>query len=251
MIDLNSDLGESFGVYRLGEDEEILRLVSSANIACGFHAGDPQVMARTVRAAVELGVAIGAHPSYPDRVGFGRRHMDISPDDLTWDLVYQIAALDGMAKAAGGRVSYVKPHGALYNRIAVDETQAAAVVKAIAAYNSELILLTLPDSAAMAAATANGLSTVSECFADRAYTADGRLVPRGQAGAVIDDEAAVVSRAVELATKGTITSIDGTIVTVRAQSICLHGDTPGAARLARAIRDGLEAADVAVTSFSG
>jgi UPF0271 protein len=251
MIDLNSDLGESFGVYRLGEDEEILRLVSSANIACGFHAGDPQVMARTVRAAVELGVAIGAHPSYPDRVGFGRRHMDISPDDLTWDLVYQIAALDGMAKAAGGRVSYVKPHGALYNRIAVDETQAAAVVKAIAAYNSELILLTLPGSAAMAAAKANGLSTVSECFADRAYTADGRLVPRGQAGAVIDDEAAVVSRAVELATKGTITSIDGTIVTVRAQSICLHGDTPGAARLARAIRSGLEAADVAVTSFSG
>jgi UPF0271 protein len=251
MIDLNSDLGESFGVYRLGEDEEILRLVSSANIACGFHAGDPQVMARTVRAAVELGVAIGAHPSYPDRVGFGRRHMDISPDDLTWDLVYQIAALDGMAKAAGGRVSYVKPHGALYNRIAVDETQAAAVVKAIAAYNSELILLTLPGSAAMAAAKANGLGTVSECFADRAYTADGRLVPRGQAGAVIDDEAAVVSRTVELATKGTITSIDGTIVTVRAQSICLHGDTPGAARLARAIRGGLEAADVAVTSFSG
>jgi UPF0271 protein len=251
MIDLNSDLGEGFGVYRLGEDEEILRLVSSANIACGFHAADPQVMARTVRAAVELGVAIGAHPSYPDRVGFGRRHMDVSPDDLTWDVVYQIAALDGMAKVAGGRVSYVKPHGALYNRIAVDEAQAAAVVKAIAAYNSELILLTLPGSAAMAAAKANGLSTVSECFADRAYTADGRLVPRGQAGAVIDDEATVVSRAVEFATKGTITSRDGTLVTVRAQSICLHGDTPGAARLARAIRAGLEGAGVAITSFSG
>lgn len=251
MIDLNSDLGEGFGVYRLGEDEEILRLVSSANIACGFHAADPQVMARTVRAAVEFGVAIGAHPSYPDRVGFGRRHMDVSPDDLIWDVIYQIAALDGMAKAAGGRVSYVKPHGALYNRIAVDEAQAAAVVKAIAAYNSELILLTLPGSAAMAAAKANGLSTVSECFADRAYTADGRLVPRGQTGAVIDDEATVVSRAVEFATKGTITSLDGTIITVKAQSICVHGDTPGAARLARAIRAGLEGAGVAITSFSG
>jgi UPF0271 protein len=251
MIDLNSDLGEGFGVYRLGEDEEILRVVSSANIACGFHAADPQVMARTVRAAVEFGVAIGAHPSYPDRAGFGRRHMDVSPDDLISDVIYQIAALDGMAKASGGRVSYVKPHGALYNRIAVDEAQAAAVVEAIAAYNSELILLTLPGSVAMAVANANGLSTVSECFADRAYTADGRLVPRGQAGAVIDDEATVVSRAVEFATKGTITSLNGVTLTVRAQSICLHGDTQGAAGLARAIRAGLEKAGVAITSFSG
>lgn len=251
MIDLNSDLGEAFSVYRLGDDEEILRVVSSANIACGLHAGDPQVMARTVRIAIDQGVAIGAHPSYPDRMGFGRRHMDISPDDLTWDIVYQIGALDGMAKAAGARVRYVKPHGALYNRIVVDEGQATAVVKAIAAYDRELILVTLPDSAAMAIAEANGLRTVSECFADRAYTADGHLVPRTQPGAVIHDKAAVVARAVELATNGTVTSIDGVSVAVRAQSMCLHGDTPGAARLAHAIRAGLEEAGVAIGPFSG
>jgi UPF0271 protein len=250
MIDLNSDLGEGFGVYRLGEDEEILQVVSSANIACGFHAGDPRVMAHTVRAAVDKGVAIGAHPSYPDRVGFGRRHMDVSPDELTWDVVYQIGALDGIARAAGGRVSYVKPHGALYNRIVIDEAQATAVVRAIAAYDSDLILLTLPGSVAMQVAEANGLRTVSECFADRAYTADGRLVPRGQPGAVIHDEATVVARAVHLATKGTITSTDGATVTVAAQSICLHGDTPGAAQLARGIRAGLEQAGVAIGPFS-
>lgn len=250
MIDLNSDLGEGFGAYTLGNDEEILRAVSSANVACGFHAGDPQVMARTVRAAVERGVAIGAHVSYPDRVGFGRRHIDVSPEELTWDVMYQIGALDGMARAAGGRVSYVKPHGALYNRIVVDENQAAAIVKAIAAYDSGLVLLTLPGSAAMAVAQANGLGIVSESFADRAYTVDGRLVPRTQPGAVIHDEATVVARAVELATKGTVASVDGVTVTVAARSICLHGDTPGATRLAHSIRAGLEDAGVEIVSFS-
>ncbi|MGH9106747.1 MAG: LamB/YcsF family protein [Acidimicrobiales bacterium] len=250
MIDLNSDLGEAFGVYRLGDDDEILAVVSSANIACGFHGGDPQVMARTVRSAVERGVAIGAHVSYPDLVGFGRRDMDVAPEELTWDVVYQIGALDGVARAIGARVRYVKPHGALYNRIAVDESQAAAVVGAIAAYDRGLPLLTLPGSAAVAAAEVAGVATVAECFADRAYTAEGRLVPRGEPGAVVHDEGAVVARAVEMATHGTVKSAEGPAVRVEARSICLHGDTPGAASLAAKIRAGLEAAGVTVRAFT-
>ncbi|MGH9067513.1 MAG: LamB/YcsF family protein [Acidimicrobiales bacterium] len=249
MIDLNSDLGEGFGVYRLGDDEEILSVVSSANVACGFHGGDPRVMARTVRTAVDRGVVLGAHVSYPDRVGFGRRYIDAEPEDLMWDVVYQIGALDGIARTAGSRVRYVKPHGALYNRIAKDEVQARAVVEGVAAYDKALVLMTLPGSAVLAAAHAVGLPTVTECFADRAYTPDGRLVPRGQPGAVIDDEATVVARATQMATDGTVTSIDGATVDVSARSICLHSDTPDAGVLAKGIRAGIEAAGVQIAPF--
>lgn len=250
MIDLNSDLGEAFGIYRLGDDEQILTAVSSANVACGFHGGDPQVMARTVRAAAERNVVIGAHVSYPDRVGFGRRNMELTRDELIWDVVYQIGALDGVARTAGTRVRYVKPHGALYNRIAVDEKQAKAVVEGIAAYDPTLTLLTLPHSAAMEAAATAGLPSVSECFADRAYTAAGQLVSRNQAGAVIADEAAVVSRAVQFATDGTVISIDGVTVATGARSMCLHSDTPGAGNLAAKIRAALKASGVEIAAFA-
>ncbi|MGH9062763.1 MAG: LamB/YcsF family protein [Acidimicrobiales bacterium] len=249
MIDLNSDLGEGSGAYRLGDDEQILGVVSSANVACGFHGGDPQVMARTVRTAAGRGVVLGAHVSYPDRAGFGRRDLDVAPDDLVADVVYQIGALAGIARIAGSRVRYVKPHGALYNRIAVDEVQARAVVEGIAAYDRSLALLTLPGSVAMRLADAAGVPTVAECFADRAYTSDGRLVPRREPGAVIDDEAAVVARAIQMATDGTVRSVDGRTVRVGARSICLHSDTPGAGRLAGRIRAGLEGAGVVVAPF--
>ncbi|MGH9054459.1 MAG: LamB/YcsF family protein [Acidimicrobiales bacterium] len=249
MIDLNSDLGEGYGVYRMGDDEAILDVVSSANVACGFHAGDPRLMAATVRAAVERGVVIGAHVSYPDRAGFGRRYMDLGSEELKWDVVYQIGALDGVARAAGARVRYVKPHGALYNRIVDDERQARALIDAVAACDQDLAVLILPGSAAALVAGAAGVATVTECFADRAYTPEGRLVARGQPGAVIGEEASVVARAVQMATRGTVTAIDGSDVAVDARSICLHGDTPGAGSLARSIRDGLEHAGVAVVPF--
>lgn len=249
MIDLNSDLGEGFGVYRLGDDEAILRVVSSANVACGFHAGDPQIMAATVRAAARRGVAVGAHVSYPDRAGFGRRYLDVAPEDLVSDIVYQVGALDGIARAAGTRVRYVKPHGALYNRIVDDEVQARAVVEAVGTCGGGLALLTLPASAAMAAAEAAGVPAVAECYADRAYTDEGRLVPRSEAGAVIADEAAVVARALRLAREGAVTSAGGADVYVAARSICVHGDTPGAAALAAHVRAALEAAGVGVAPF--
>jgi UPF0271 protein len=249
-IDLNSDVGEGFGVYRLGDDALILEVVTSANIACGFHAGDPRVMARTVELAARRGVAIGAHVAYPDLVGFGRRRMDIEPDQLSWTVSYQLGALEAICRRAGARLSYVKPHGALYNRIAVDAGQAAAVVEAIAAHGGGLTLLTLPESVAMQTARAAGLPVLPEGYADRAYTAQGGLVSRAQPGAVIDDAAVVVQRAVALATTGEVRAIDGTTVRIRPRSICIHGDTPGAARLATEIRAGLERAGVRLAAFA-
>jgi UPF0271 protein len=251
VIDLNSDLGEGFAVYELGDDDAILNVVTSANIACGFHGGDPRVMARTTARAAERGVVIGAHVSYPDRAGFGRRYMDIAPEELKWDVVYQMGALVGTARTADARVRYVKPHGALYNRIAVDEAQARAVVDAIVAYDRSLALLTLPGSVIQAVAEDAGLTAVTECFADRAYTSDGHLVSRSQPGAVLHDEREVVARAVEMATTGSVTSIDGEKVNVGARSICLHGDTPGAGLLAKKIRAGLEEVGVSVEPFAG
>lgn len=248
-IDLNSDLGEGFGEYQFGNDEDLLEVVSSANIACGFHGGDPTVMAHTVGVAASRGVAIGSHVSYPDKVGFGRRFIDISSEDLTWDVVYQIGALDAMAKVAGTKVRYVKPHGALYNRIAVDEVQARAVVDAIASYDSSLVLLTLPDSVILPIAKARGVTTVTECFADRAYTNDARLVPRSHPKAVIHDEDAVVSRALRMAIDGTVESLDGAAVKIEASSICLHSDTPNAGQLARKIRSALELAGIEIAPF--
>lgn len=249
-VDLNSDLGESYGAWTLGDDEAMLDLVTSANIACGFHAGDPLTLLRTVRAAVERGVVIGAQVGYHDLVGFGRRFVDVEPEALRADVLYQIGALDGLARSVGGRVAYVKPHGALYNAIVHHEQQAAAVVSAVAAWPGGLPVLGLPGSRFLALAKAAGLPTVPEAFADRAYAADGTLVPRNRPGAVLHGAAEVVERVRRLVLDGTVDDIDGHPVPVVAQSVCVHGDTPGAVALARAVRRALEDAKVGIAPFT-
>ncbi|GAA2305587.1 5-oxoprolinase subunit PxpA [Nonomuraea roseoviolacea subsp. roseoviolacea] len=250
VIDLNADLGEGFGIWTLGDDLALLDVVTSANVACGFHAGDPVTIRRTCAAAVDRGVSIGAQVSYRDLAHFGRREMDVEPEELCAEVLYQLAAVDGVARAMGGRVSYVKPHGALYNRICRDAEQAAAVVDAVADYDPSLPILTLPGSAVHAAAAAEGISTVTEAFADRAYTPAGALVPRREPGAVLHDVEAVSARAVRMAVDGAVTAVDGGTVEVRARSICVHGDTPDAVRLARAVRDGLLEAGVVLQAFA-
>ena len=249
-MDLNSDLGEGYGHWALGDDAALLEVVTSANVACGFHAGDPATIDRTVRTAVERGVAIGAQVSYPDLVGFGRREIDVPADDLTADVLYQLGALEAFARAAGSRVRYVKPHGALYNRIARDPVQAAAVVEAIRRYDPGLPLLTLPGSAAMEAAAEAGIEAVGEGFADRAYTGEGRLVSRREPGAVLHDAEQVATRAVVMATEGRVETVDGGEVEVKVRSLCVHGDTPGAVDLARAVRAALTGAGVALEAFA-
>jgi UPF0271 protein len=250
VIDLNSDLGEGFGAWRLGDDDALLDVVTSANVACGFHAGDPQILRRVTVTAVERGVAIGAQVSYADLRGFGRRVVPVTPDELYADVVYQIGALDGLARAAGGRVSYVKPHGALYNRIADDAEQAAVVAAAVRDYDRTLPLLTLPGSAAARAAADAGLTVVAEAFADRGYTPGGRLVPRTEPGALVTSADEVAARVVRLATEGVIRALDGTDVAVDARSVCVHGDTPGAVAIAVAVRDALRAAGVEIRRFA-
>jgi UPF0271 protein len=249
-LDLNSDLGEGYGHWALGDDAALLEVVTSANVACGFHAGDPATIDRTVRTATEHGVAIGAQVSYPDLVGFGRREIDVAPDDLTADVLYQIGALEAFARAAASRVRYVKPHGALYNRIARDPVQAAAVVDAIRRYDPALPLLTLSGSAAMRAAEEAGIPAVAEGFADRAYTAEGRLVSRREPGAVLHDPGQVATRAVVMATEGRVETVDGGQVTVEVRSLCVHGDTPGAVELAKAVRAALDEAGVTLEAFA-
>jgi 5-oxoprolinase (ATP-hydrolysing) subunit A len=249
MIDLNSDLGEGYGAWTMGDDEALLGIVSSANVACGFHAGDPQVMRRTVATAARSGVTVGAHVSFPDRRGFGRYDLKLPPSEVTDDVLYQIGALDAFARAAGIRVSYVKPHGALYNRIAIDTDLARAVVAAVGEYDPGPALLTLPGSAAAAAAEAAGIPVVAEGFADRAYTPDGRLVPRRESGAVLTDPDLVAARAVRMATEHTVTAIDGTDIPMPVASLCVHGDSPGAVRLAQAVRSGLTTAGVTIAAF--
>ncbi|MEV0349163.1 5-oxoprolinase subunit PxpA [Nonomuraea sp. NPDC050680] len=250
VIDLNADLGEGFGVWRLGDDLALLDIVTSANVACGFHAGDPVTIRRTCAAAVDRGVAIGAQVSYRDLAHFGRREMDVEPEELCAEVLYQLAAVDGIARAMGGRVSYVKPHGALYNRICRDEEQAAAVIEAVADYDTSLPVLTLPGSVVHGVAAAEGVPTIIEAFADRAYTAAGTLVSRREPEAVIHDVAAVSARAVRMAVEGRVTAVDGSPVAVSARSICVHGDTPDAVRLAQAVRDGLLEAGVVLQAFA-
>lgn len=250
-IDLNSDMGESFGRWKLGDDEALLTVVSSANIACGFHAGGPSVMRRTLANAAANDVAVGAHVAYRDLAGFGRRYVDVAPAELTADVMYQLAALEGMAKAAGTRVHYVKPHGALYNRIVADETQAKAVVEAMRAIDPALALLTLPGSAVGRVAEAAGLRVFREAFADRAYTPDGTLVSRRLPGAVIADPDAVAARVSRMVTDGTVEAIDGTscrsaptrcACTVtrrppsRSRRRCARGSPPTASRSVRSQR---------------
>jgi UPF0271 protein len=249
-IDLNSDVGESFGNWKMGDDAAIFRSVSSANVACGFHAGDPSTIAQTCRDAISAGVTIGAHVGYRDLAGFGRRYIDYAPQELADDLLYQIGALQALANAAGGEIRYVKPHGALYNTIVHHEAQAQAVVDAIRAFSTELPLLLLPGSVALAKAKAAGLHCVAEAFADRSYNPDGTLVSRREAGAVIHDPDVVVANMVRLAETGKITAVDGSTITVEVESICVHGDTPGAVAMASAVRAGLETAGVVVRSFA-
>ncbi len=249
-IDLNSDVGESFGRWTLGDDAALTPLVTSVNVACGFHAGDPSTLRRTCAAAAEHGVAVGAQVGYRDLAGFGRRFIDMEPEELTDEVIYQIGALQALATAAGTTVRYVKPHGALYNAIVHHEEQAAAVVEAVRAVDPGLPLLGLPGSVVLELATAAGLRTVREAFADRAYTAAGTLVSRREPGAVLHDPQQVAARMVRLVTEGVITAVDGNEVTVAAESICVHGDSPGAVDMARQVRLALEAAGVRIGSFT-
>jgi 5-oxoprolinase (ATP-hydrolysing) subunit A len=250
-IDLNSDLGEGFGHWRLGDDNALLEIVTSANVACGYHASDASIMRRVCASAVERGVAIGAQVGYRDLPGFGRRFIDIEPQALTDDVIYQVAALDGFARVAGGRVRYVKPHGALYNAIVHHEEQAAAVVAALVAYDPGLPVLGLPGSAWLRLAEEAGLTVVQEAFADRAYTPQATLVSRREAGAVLEDPGLIARRCVAIATGQPITDVAGGDLHVRAESICVHGDTAGAVEIARDVRAALADAGVDLAAFAG
>ncbi|MCW2899539.1 MAG: hypothetical protein JWO67_1804 [Streptosporangiaceae bacterium] len=250
VIDLNADLGEGFGRWTLTDDDALLDVVTSANVACGFHAGDPSIMRRVCEGAAERGVRIGAQVSYRDLAGFGRRAIDVPPEELADEVTYQIGALEVFARAAGSRVAYVKPHGALYNRVVADEEQAAAVVAGIRRSDPALPVLGLPGSALHRAAEAAGIPIVTEAFADRSYTAAGTLVSRREPGAVLHDEEEIVARSVRMACEGTVVAITGQPVPVDARSLCVHGDTPSAPRLARLIREALADAGAAVRPFA-
>jgi UPF0271 protein len=250
-IDLNSDLGESFGAWSMGDDAAMLDIVTSANVACGFHAGDPAGILRTVKGAAAKNVTIGAHVSYPDKVGFGRRNMDVTSEELTADVIYQIGSLQGLAKAAGTSVRYVKPHGALYNTIAHDRRQAMAVIEAIRSIDPTLVLVALAGSPLIELARSEGLQCVAEAFADRAYTPQGTLVSRREPGAVLHDPQLVAQRMLSLVRNGTLEAIDGSLVKIEAGSICVHGDSPSAVEMARELRRVLEEADVPLQPFTG
>ncbi len=249
-MDLNSDLGESYGRWTLGDDDAVLELVTSANVACGFHAGDPTVLRRTCDRAAERGVVVGAQVGYHDLAGFGRRFVDVAPDELTNDVLYQVGALEAFARVAGTRVAYVKPHGALYNTIVHHEAQAAAVVEAVRRYDPSLPVLGLPGSQWLRLAGEAGLRTVAEAFADRAYTPEGTLVSRREPGAVLHDTDEIARRCVRMAVDREVEAVDGSVVPVDAASICVHGDTPGAVAIARAVKHALSAADVTIEPFA-
>src|SRR5215218_9413679 len=245
-IDLNSDLGESFGAYRIGYDDQLFPMLSSANVACGFHGGDPRTLERTVAACKAHGIAVGAHPGFPDLVGFGRRPIQSSPDEVRTDTLYQLGALDAFCRAAGVRMQHVKPHGALSNATMKDEALAGAIAAAIASYDPTLLLFAMPGSALLAAGEVAGLRIAREAFADRAYNADGSLVNRRLPGAMITDPEEAARRMVRLVTEGVLTTIDGQDLALRADTICTHSDTPGAVEIVQAVRRGLEVAGIAV-----
>jgi UPF0271 protein len=248
-IDLNADLGEGFGVWRLGDDDTMLQIVTSANVACGFHAGDPAGLLRVCRTAAERGVRIGAQVSYRDLAGFGRRFIDVAADDLVADIVYQIGALRGIAAAAGSTVSYVKPHGALYNTVVTNREQAAAVARAVHLVDATLPVLGMAGSAFFDEAARLGLRTVAEAFADRAYRLDGQLVSRREPGAVLEDPVEIAQRVLTMVASGRVTAIDGTQIAVSAESVCVHGDSPGAVQIATAVLDQLRAAGTDIRAF--
>jgi UPF0271 protein len=247
-IDINSDLGESFGAYTIGHDEGLMRSITSANVACGFHAGDPSVMRRTLRLARESGVAVGAHPGFPDLVGFGRRDLHVTPAEAEDFILYQIGAIAGMAAAEGLRLQHVKPHGALFNMAVRDAALAGAIARAVAAFDRSLILFGSPGSEILAAGRQAGLGIACEVFADRAYEPDGSLASRRKPGSVIHDPDVVIARAVRLVTEGTVVAVDGSTLRLEADTICVHGDTPGSDALAARLRQGLEAAGVRVAA---
>ena len=247
-VDLNCDLGEGFGQWTLADDEALLDVVTSANVACGFHAGDPMIIRKACERAAERGVAIGAHVGFRDLAGFGRRELGVAPADLRDETLYQIGALAGFARAAGSSVSYVKPHGALYNSAALDFERADAVASAIDEFAEPLTLMGPPGSQLQRAAEAHGIEFVAEGFADRRYTAAGTLTPRSVPGAVIDDPDVAAAQAVRMVSTGTVESIDGDDVAVAVRSICVHGDTPGSVHTARRVRHALESADVTLGS---
>lgn len=249
-IDLNADLGESFGPWPMGDDAAMLGVVTSANIACGFHAGDPAGILRTLREAAARGVSVGAHIGYRDLAGFGRRNLQMGHADLMAETIYQIGALQALARAAGTRVSYVKPHGALYNTIAHDKAQAAAVIEGILAVDPHLPLMALAGAPVVGQARAAGLGVIAEGFADRGYLPDGRLVPRGTPGATIHDPDEITARILRLVQTGHITALDGTDIPLSVQSICVHGDNPEAVTIARALRAGLEAGGVTLRAVT-
>ncbi|MCK4402288.1 MAG: LamB/YcsF family protein [Dehalococcoidia bacterium] len=238
-IDLNCDMGESFGAYKLGFDEEIIKYVSSANIACGFHAGDPVVIQRTIRLAKTYGVKVGAHPGYPDLLGFGRRNMAVAATDVKGYLIYQIGALQAFARVEGLELQHVKPHGALYNMAVKDPKLAQAIAEAVRSLDKGLILVVLAGSAWVNIAKEQELRVAGEAFADRAYSADGSLVPRSQPGAVIKDKKEVAERVIRMIEEGRVKAITGEDVTIKADTICLHGDSPGALELAIHLRSAL------------
>jgi UPF0271 protein len=248
-IDLNSDVGESFGRWTLGDDAAMFRSVSSANVACGFHAGDPHVIRRTCRAAAAANVVIGAHVGYRDLAGFGRRFVDVSPTELADDVVYQLGALQALAAVEGAAVRYVKPHGGLYNAIVHHTAQAQAVVDAVKAVDHGLPILGLPGSEVLRLAEAAGLRAVPEAFADRAYNPDGTLVSRSMPGAVLEDPADVTEHVLRMATEASVRTIDGSLLKIQAESICVHGDSPGAVAMATAVKAALVEAGVTISAF--
>lgn len=250
-MDLNSDMGESLGAWRMGDDAAMLDIVSSANVACGFHAGDPAGVLRTLREAKVHGVVVGAHVAYRDLLGFGRRNMDVESADLIADVIYQIGALKGLATAADTSVCYVKPHGALYNTIAHDARQARDVITAIREVDASLVLVALAGSPLIGWAQAQGLQVVAEAFADRAYTPAGTLVSRRETGAVLHDASVIAERMLRLVSEGVLEAIDGSLVRIQADSICVHGDSPGAVTIARQVRERLTQAGVTLAPFVG
>ena len=248
-IDLNSDIGESFGAYCMGDDEAVMDAVTSANVACGFHAGDPLVMKKTIKNCAAKGVAVGAHPGYPDLVGFGRRNMKCTPEEEYADCLYQIGALSAFCRTNGLTLQHVKPHGAMYNQAAKDPGLARAIARAVKDSGENIILMGLANSEFEKAAKEMGVAFAAEAFADRGYMPDGSLVPRSQPGAIIHDVEEAAKRVVRMVTEGTVGAVDGTVINFRPQSICMHGDTPEAVDMAKTVRRELEAAGVKVTNL--
>jgi UPF0271 protein len=246
VIDLNADLGESFGSFSIGRDAELIPLLTSANVACGFHGGDPRVMDLTVRRCREAGVAVGAHPSFPDLVGFGRRAMDVSPEEAEADVLYQVAALDGFCRRHGLEMQHVKPHGALYNQANRSPDLARGIAAGVAAFDAGLLLVCQPGTELARAGEAAGLTVAHEGFADRAYNADGTLVSRAVEGSVYHDPGRATEQALRMVTEGTVVARDGTVVDVRVDTLCVHGDNPEAVRLVGVLRERLAAAGVDV-----